>query len=279
MSEDAWLERLDIVSPTILILGGFLTAPPLYGPLRRRLRARGVAGVLTDGIWTPDWILAAPIGLGRILRRAAAALDRAVAASAASELSRGAPVLVIGHSSGGILARLLMAQTPYGGCRFARAADIGAVVTLGTPHHAAIRGELGRTMVTRAARWLARVEPDAFHAPEVGYVTVGSRAIVGRPDGGGRERLAERTYRALLPDLAGPIAGDGVVPVASSLLDGAAQVVLDDIVHGQGGGRPWYGTDPALDRWWPAALDTWRAALRARAVHRARDGDRARDRA
>lgn len=269
----AWLDRVETVAPTVLVLGGFLTAPPLYGPLRRRLRARGAAEVLTDGIWTPEWVLAAPIGLGRLLRRAATALDQAVAASAASERSAGAPILIVGHSSGGILARLLMAETPYEGRRFARAADIGALVTLGAPHHAAVRGELGRTMVTRASRWLARAEPGAFHAPDVGYVTVASRAIVARPDGRGRERLAERTYRAFLPDLPGPIAGDGVVPVESALLEGTEQVVLDGIVHGQGGGRPWYGTDPALDRWWPVALDAWRAALRARAAgHAARPG-------
>ena len=61
----AWLDRVETVAPTVLVLGGFLTAPPLYGPLRRRLRARGAAEVLTDGIWTPEWVLAAPIGLGR----------------------------------------------------------------------------------------------------------------------------------------------------------------------------------------------------------------------
>ena len=26
----AWLDRVETVAPTILILGGFLTAPPLY---------------------------------------------------------------------------------------------------------------------------------------------------------------------------------------------------------------------------------------------------------
>ncbi|MBM4407568.1 MAG: hypothetical protein FJ038_02940 [Chloroflexi bacterium] len=124
-------------------------------------------------------------------------------------------------------------------------------------------------MVTRAARWLARVEPDAFHSPAVGYVTVGSRAIAGRSDGVGRERLAERTYRAFLPDLPGPIAGDGMVPLERSLLPGTGHVVLDDIVHGQGGGRPWYGSDAAVDRWWPVALDAWRTALHARGRTRA----------
>jgi hypothetical protein len=28
---------------------------------------------------------------------------------------------------------------------------------------------------------------------------------------------------------------------------------------------PWYGDDPALDVWWPVALDAYRAAMEARA--------------
>jgi hypothetical protein len=92
---------------------------------------------------------------------------------------------------------------------------------------------------------------------------------MGRPDGTGRERVAHRLYRQLLEDAGTDppgdvLEGDGVVPVGSALLEGARHVVLDNIAHGQGAGRPWYGTDDALDVWWPVALDAWRAALRAR---------------
>src|SRR5450759_1004182 len=39
-----WTNHLDSLPPTVLILGGFLTAPPMYRPLVERLRARGAAG-------------------------------------------------------------------------------------------------------------------------------------------------------------------------------------------------------------------------------------------
>jgi hypothetical protein len=60
------------------------------------------------------------------------------------------------------------------------------------------------------------------------------------------------------------IEGDGLVPCASSRLEGAIEVCLDDAVHGQLAGSPWYGSEGPLDVWWPIAVDAWRSALRAR---------------
>ena len=45
------------LAPTVLILGGFLTSPPFYRPLRRRLLARGAAAVVVANVWTPDWLI------------------------------------------------------------------------------------------------------------------------------------------------------------------------------------------------------------------------------
>jgi hypothetical protein len=54
------------------------------------------------------------------------------------------------------------------------------------------------------------------------------------------------------------------VPVRSALLDGSRQIILDDVIHGQAGGLPWYGADGGLDGWWAPAVTTWRSALAAR---------------
>ena len=50
-----WLSDPESVSPTILILGGFLTAPPMYGPLVRRLLDRGAAGAGVAGGEARRW--------------------------------------------------------------------------------------------------------------------------------------------------------------------------------------------------------------------------------
>jgi len=268
-----WRDAVEDVPPTVLVLGGFLTSPPFYRPLRARLLRLGAAAVVVANVWTFDWLLAPARGVGPIVGRSARALATA-SGIAARGASLGAPLLVVGHSAGGITARVLTAEQPFAGRRQGHAPQIGAIVTLGTPHHVATSRYAGRRMSAVAARFADLTVPGAAFAPYVAYVTVASRAIVGRADGVGRERVAWRLYQGLLHDPAATtIEGDGVVPVRSAMLDGARQIVLDDAVHGQAGGQPWYGSEPGLDRWWPAAVDAWRTALRTRAASAAADGD------
>ncbi|HEY4751887.1 MAG TPA: hypothetical protein VIH37_01290, partial [Candidatus Limnocylindrales bacterium] len=112
-------------APVVLVLGGFLTSPPLYRALARRLRARGAAEVVVARIWTMDWLLATRRGAGPILTRSARAL---LEASAQSEvLALGAPVLVVGHSAGGVCARLLTSSEPYAGRQLNGSGRIGAI--------------------------------------------------------------------------------------------------------------------------------------------------------
>ena len=219
-----WLGHPGSVRPTVLILGGFLTAPPMYGPLVRRLMDRGAAGAIVANVWTPDWLLSGVRGIGPICTRSARALRSAVHLS--DEVSAGAPLLVVGHSAGGITGRLLTAPEPLPGRRFGAARLIGAIVTLGTPHRLAAGEGIGRRIRDVAASIADEAVPGAFYAPQIGYLSVTSRAIVGDPSGTGRERVA---------------------------------------VHGPGAAGPWYGCAEEVDVWWPVALETWRSALEQRA--------------
>jgi hypothetical protein len=107
----------------------------------------------------------------------------------------------------------------------------------------------------------------------VGYLAVASTAVTGRPDGPAAERRSWSTYQGLLPDpTAAESVGDGLIPLGSALLPGAPSLVLTDARHGQWFGRDWYGSDRPMDRWWPVALETWQATLRARAESVARGG-------
>ena len=258
-----WRDDPDSVRPTVVVLGGFLTAPPMYRRFVDRLRARGAAGVVVASVWTPDWLLAGRRGPGAIATRSARALLAAGRLSA--EVSGGAPVLVIGHSAGGLIARILTAAEPLPGKRFGAMARIGAIATLGTPHVMAEGEGIGKRMNALVTRVAEAAAPGTCHSPMIGYVSVASRAIRADPAGTGRERVAYLLYRSVLGRAAVPgTEGDGLVPVASAFLAGSRQMTVDDAVHGPSAGAPWYGTDGPMDVWWPAALSSWHDALRYR---------------
>jgi hypothetical protein len=263
--QPGWLKHPGSIWPTVLILGGFLTAPPMYRQLVARLKDRGAAGVVVADVWTPDWLLAGARGIGPICTRSARAMLEAIHLS--REVSEGAPLLLIGHSAGGITGRLLTAPEPLPGRRFGGARWIGAIVTLGTPHRLSAGQGIGRRMKDVASEIADATVPGAFFAPEIGYLTVASRAIQGNPGGTGRERITNLLYRSVIGRAAVPgTQGDGLVPVVAAGLDGARQVVIDGAVHGPGAAGPWYGSDDAVDAWWPLALETWRSALDHRAA-------------
>ncbi len=263
----SWRDDPDAVRPVVLVAGGFLSSPPVYRRLAARLRRRGAIAVVVAPVWTADWLLVPVRGMGPVVTRTGRALLRAGELAAASSESRSAPVLVVGHSAGGVTARVLTSSEPFEGRRLGAAGRIGAIVTLGSPHHVAADGDIGSRIGAAAAAYADRVVPGAAFAPFVGYVSVSTRGVVGRLDGDGRALTAYRFYRGLLgaaADGRATIEGDGLVPVDAALLDGAVRIVLDDTTHGPSFGSPWYCSDERIDRWWPAALDAWHAALRAR---------------
>ena len=260
-----WLGHPNAVPPTVLILGGFLTVPPLYQPLIRCLRDRGAAGAVVANVWTPDWLLAGVRGIGPICTRSGRALQEAIGLAGA--VSEGAPLLVIGHSAGGITGRLLTAPAPLPGRRFGAARWIGAIVTLGTPHQASAGEGIGRRIKDVASAIAEDVVPGAFFAPEIGYLSVASRLVRGDPAGTGSERVAHLLYRSVIGRAAVPgTEGDGLVPVVATQLEGARHLVIDGAIHGPGIGGDWYGSASAVDEWWPVAMEVWRSALRARAA-------------
>lgn len=264
-SRSSWRDDPAAVRPTVLVLGGFTTSPPFYGPFARELLERGAADVMVAPIWTPDWAVAVLTDMRRIVATARRALDEASERSARSALSAGAPVLVIGHSAGGLIARLLTSPAPFLGVRLEGRDQIGAIVTLGTPHRVAGRGLVSGHIERLASAFANEIVPGAFFDLDIAYVSVASRSVVARSSGFGRARIADPPYRWLHPGpLASVIEGDGIVPVDCCELAGARHVLLEGAIHGPLAGR-WYGSRETIDSWWPVALEAWRGALQARA--------------
>lgn len=249
-------------APVVLVLGGFITSPPMYRAFTRDLLERGAADVVVAPVWTMDWLLAARRGLGPIITRSGRALLEASARSEA--VAMGAPVLVIGHSAGGVSARILTSPVPFAGRTTNASGRIGAIVTLGTPHMVAEPAPGRPRMGAENALFVNEHVPGPFFAPTTGYLVVGSRKVVGRREGTPAEQRTWRSYHALLGSDQPVIDGDGLIPLTSALLPGVPSITFDDAAHGQGFGRDWYGSPRFMAQWWPRALATWQAALRAR---------------
>ncbi len=258
------------LAPVVLIAGGFLTMPGWYSGMAAVLRERGAADVLVAPVYPPDWILASVRGLGPITTRVGRALLEAGSRSAESPTSRGAPVLYVGHSAGGVVGRLLTSPVPFEGRALRAAGRIGALVTLGTPNAVGLAardgGRWGRRVGEAGTRFAERHVPGAMFAPTTGYVSVASSFLVGRlGSDDGRERFVGRLYEDVYPQPdRDTVVGAGRLPVAPALQPGSRQVVLAGATHGPGPRSPWYGDRANADAWWPVALDAWRDALRAR---------------
>ncbi len=219
-------------APT-LILGGFLITPEAYAPMAAAIAARTGQPVEVVPVSRGDWLLTSwTLGWRRLLDRTQALLQNLASASA------GGRVNLVGHSSGGVMLRLLLGDEPFAGRVYAARDRVATLLSLGSPHRA-IRGTALRRLVD--ARY-----PGAFHAPAVRYVSVaGAIAPEGlRP----RARvLVRRSYRAICdnPDSS----GDGLVPLASALLEGSEQRVLEGVGHGGWFAERWYGSAEVLPQW------------------------------
>jgi hypothetical protein len=241
--------------PNVLIVGGFATIPPNYWPFRRRLLARGAARVDIAPLWTPDWVLAAMLGLGSVMLRTGRQIGRTWRDGGRR------PIILVGHSAGGIAARLAMADKPFNGRIAGVAEAVGCLVTLGTPHGLYGLDNPYRHAGHAATEFLDQATPGAYFAPRTSYLTVG-----GRTPGAEFPGLAGDLTNAFFGVVVGPetqAPGDGIVPFSAVHLDGATQLTFEDVRHGMVG-APWYGDDMMLDRWWPVAVELWHKALKAR---------------
>lgn len=246
--------------PHVVIVGGYLTLPLFYWPMRERLLERGAARVTIAQLYWPDWLAASFAGFGPSMLRTARAVRRA-------RRNSRSPLIVVGHSAGGILGRLAMSPLAFDGRIAAVADDIGCLVTLGTPHRLLPtipfwKDHPGR----RATLFLERETPGAYFAPTTAYVTVGSSLVppADKAPTNAFKHIVNRVMREFVGET-GDQYGDGIVGNDLSQLQDVPHVELPDVLHGTFGG-PWYGDSAVIDRWWPVAQEAWQSALIARRV-------------
>ena len=228
-------------SPTIMqpivIFGGFLSFPGAYRGMRDTL-----AQITRQPVWivearSYDWIRTiSRIGWTYLLRKLKRAVHQAVRHSTTGKIT------VVGHSAGGVMARLYLSPKPFLGHAYRGLDYVDHLITLGSPHYNQRGG--------RMRRWVDEQYPGAYFAPQVKYMSVAGKIVRGNRRGSFRERWADRVYERLSGE--GSAWGDGLVPVASALLHESRQVTLDGVSHFTGFGGPWYGTAEIVRRWWNA---------------------------
>ena len=225
----------------VVIVGGHMTWSLSYRKLARLLADISECEVHVVPITPLDWILGHLRGYGQLVFEVATTVDKALLESDSDK------AVLVGHSVGGILARVYIGgDPPYGGRRYAGHRRISYLITLGTPHNVPNKGRLAPIAEVN------ELFPGALHEPKgIRYLCVAGAAV----DGATSKKTRKR-YERFVED--GRVKGDGEVPVEAALLSGAQSLVLDDVHHGRlhswRKGR-WYGSDrETVERWWPEEL-------------------------
>jgi hypothetical protein len=223
-----------VVAQPVLILGGFLITDEAYQPMCSWLRQHTQQPVELVPASRFDWLLTSwSFGWRRVLDRVAAQAEALAARSATGK------VTLIGHSSGGVMLRLFLADDLFAGRRYNGRQWANRLYCLGSPH-TAVRATPLRQMVDR-------LYPGACFADAVHYVSVAGAL---RAQEGSRlsQRMAPRSYQAIAGRI--DLEGDGLVPVSSALLGGSEPIKLDGVAHGGAFGERWYGTPEVVKEWW-----------------------------
>ena len=200
-----------------------------------------------------------------------------------SSARSGQPVIVVGHSAGGWLARPAVGLSGGGGGEEEEGGDlrgmVSAIVSLGAPHAPPPEGVFDPTRgvindVTQ--RFSASFftggggggsgddddDDEKEGCPKCALVTVAGNGIVG--DSGSElpwARASATAYATVLGGAGSGVEGDGTVPLAAAHLPGASMQLTLDAMHSvvvpgtQLSSTTWYGSERMVDRWLGPTLD------------------------
>ena len=169
------------------------------------------------------------------------------------------PIILIGHSAGGWLARGILGDGVWAGSTTPSCDLVAGLVTLGSPHLPPAKG--AADMTRGALRYVDTLYPGAHLCTDISsslfYVTVAGNAVTGNKlaSEGTIHRFASNSYQQVTgaPPDSSEVVGDGVVPVSHAHLEGAEQITLEGCFHSIQS-DVWYGGDSVVDSWLPQVL-------------------------
>ncbi|AFY58742.1 PGAP1-like protein [Rivularia sp. PCC 7116] len=222
--------------PTV-ILPGFLESAEAYYNLEKSLQNLGFPTV-TVPLQRRDWInTLGGRAVTPILKQLDCTVEHILLQKGASKIN------LIGHSAGGWISRIYLGEVPYGKSNFKLLTwkahpKVATLVTLGTPH-------------TSLERWTRKNldfvndnYPGAFHE-RVDYVCVAGKTIFGKRKFG--NWLAYSSYKLTCGK--GNKWGDGITPIEAAHLEGARNLVIEDVMHSPRSSKAWYGSPESLAIW------------------------------
>jgi pimeloyl-ACP methyl ester carboxylesterase len=221
----------------IVIFGGFLSYAGLYASMQADLEAINGQSVVIVDTKGYDWLpIITTRGWIYLLRK----LDQAVM-EAADSTSQG-EVVIMGHSIGGVLARIYLLENPFTGVKFSGSKAVSRLITLGSPHS----NKGGITRGGLITRWIKNNYPRGTNIPGVRYTSVAGKFLFGDLSGSTKQHWVYRNYKSVSGK--GNVWGDGLIPVDCALLGGSEKIVLDGVSHAQIFGKPWYGDAQVMEK-------------------------------
>jgi hypothetical protein len=219
----------------VVIIGGFLTGPGFYSEMARVVAEISGQPVYICDIGLTDWLRAySAKGWLSILLKVKSTIEMAL------ETSADRKIVLLGHSSGGVIGRLYLSPQPFLGHAFNGLGHVAHLITLGSPHYGAHASNM--------REHVQRILPDAFFSEHVNYVSVAGSAVDLREKTPLIRWLSRICYRYLGGN--GKTVGDGLVPVECALLSDSTHIVLEGVGHPFLFATNWYGTPENVRRWW-----------------------------
>ncbi len=223
--------------PTVILPGYLANAQP-YLEMETALTEAGFPSV-TVPLRRYDWL---PTVSGRSVSNIIKALDATAQRAMIDHKSH--QVNLIGHSAGGWIARIYLGELPYNIHDSDRQRTlprparnhVRTLITLGTPHASRER------WTRKNLDFVNQNYPGAFY-DDIDYVCIAGKAV----EGNEAEWFTFNSYKMTVGE--GTTWGDGVVPVSAAHLEGARNVVLNDVLHSPRKKGHWYGSASVVKLW------------------------------
>jgi len=224
----------------IVILPGYLEGASAYIHLEISLQALGFPTV-TVPLRKRDWL---PTVGGRSMMPILRRLDRTVKQTL--KHNNASRINLIGHSAGGWISRIYIGEKPYTihgdimeSAQFWGAhPHVSTLITLGTPHVSLER------WTKRNLDFVNVNYPGAFYS-HIRYISVAGKSIFGTRKKG--SWLAFNSYQITCGK--GETWGDGITPIEAAHLEGAENIIIEQVRHSPKSAGFWYGSPEILPLW------------------------------